>query len=176
MSWEKNNLPNEMSGRISEIYGDANQSADQIAQDTMKGTGDGASLLDGDSFDESIAYSNDGLKRAIQNRSKGDYGRSMQALKTNVNFEAMNRKFDKLKNAAGPVSQEHAHNERARQLRYVERQRKKALRGQLIGSVLGIGGAIGGAMIAPGGSAAGGAIAGNMIGTGLGNTLGGEGM
>lgn len=176
MSWDKQNLPEEMSGRISEIYGDANKPAEQIAQETMKGTDDGASLLEGDNFDDNIAYSNEGLKRAIQNRSKGDYGRSMKALKTNVSFDSMNRKFDKLKNAAALVSAEHQHNERARQLRYIERQRKKALRGQIIGSVLGIGGAIGGAMIAPVGGAGAGAIAGNMIGTGIGNTLGGEGI
>jgi hypothetical protein len=167
-------LPQDVSDRINEVHRDANQSPGQIQQNLMKGTGDSAQLLNDDGFDGGLSYSNEALKSAIKSKVAGEYGRDIQKLNVSSKMEAVNRKFEKLKTAAELTSQEHQHNQQARMLRYQQRMRNKALRGQILGTVLGIGGAIGGAMI-PGAGAAG-AIAGSTLGQGLGNTLGGEGM
>lgn len=174
MSFGKGDLPQEMSSRIGDIQVDAQRSAQDLASDTLKDVNQAAKVLEPDSFDEDIGYSNEAMISAIRNRSGADYSRSLDNLKGKTSFDAINRKFNRLKNAAELVSAEHAHNERARQLRYAERQRKKALRGQIVGSVLGIGGAVAGGILSGGNPA--GIMAGSMIGQGIGNAAAGEGV
>lgn len=165
-------VPKETSQDIAAIQHESNRSANDLAQESMRGVDQSASLMnDAGSFDEGIGFSNQTLKRAIQNRARGDYERSMNRLKTENSIDSVNRKFERLKNAAGLVAQEHAHNQQARRLRYMERQRKKAMRGQIISSVLGIGGAVAGGMLTAG--SPGGIMAGSMIGSGVGGVIGG---
>lgn len=105
---------------------------------------------------------------AINRKALQRYGQEMGSLRKRVNYQALNRKFDRLNQAAELVSMENAHNERVYQMRYRMAQERKARRGAVLGNVLGlVGTVVGGIYGGPGGAAAGGAV-GRSLGEGMG--------
>lgn len=165
------NVDAETSGRIRDIGNiAANTSAQDLSNQTLRGTETAQSFLSqGSGFDAGLGGNLDAMRAAIDGRVNQQFQQERGRLKTQTDYEAINRRFSRLAQATDLANQEFAHNERAKQLRYQQRLAKRQMRGQVLGAVLGTAGAVGGAVF--GGPA--GAMAGAQVGSALGNIAGG---
>lgn len=149
----------------------AQQSAPSLARRELAGSDVGQRFLNqGQTFEQSLGgdVATPALSEAINRRALGQYGAEYGALKQKVDYKALNKKFERLSQAADLVKAENDHNERVRQARYQIKQQRKKARGAMLGSVLGIvGGVVGGIYGGPAGAQAGG-----MVGQTLGQNIG----
>lgn len=157
---------------ISSFTQGSKRSAQDLARQTLAGQESARRMMRPDeSFEAGLGgdISAPSLSKAIQSRSMQRFGREMDDLKAQVNYQSLNKKFKRLGEAAELVAAENEHNARVRQMRYQERQNKKRARGALISSILGVGGAIAGAAV----GGAPGAMIGSQAGQAAGGLLGG---
>lgn len=157
------------SQQIKDVGTIAANSANDLSHQTLRGANEGQSFLaHADNFDRGLGGSMSAMRSAIDGRMNQKANLERDRLKTQVDYEAINRRFQRLATATDLANQEMAHNQRAAQLRYQQRLAKRQMRGQILGAVLGTVGAIGGAIY--GGPA--GAMAGAQVGNSLGNMAG----
>lgn len=164
-------LPKEAVDNIKAIEGRARESSDSLNRSAMFGAEDSAKLLDRGSFDNQLAYGNDALSHAIGSRASMKYANSMNRLKSETSLDAVNRKFNRLGQAAELVGQELQYNERVKQMRYMQSMHRKQARASALGSILGVAGAIVGGVVT---MSPAGAAAGYGVGSGIGNAIGGD--
>lgn len=148
-------------------------SADQSFRNYSQGNANAAGLMnDSGGFDRGLGSSNPELS-AIKSKYGGQFGREQKRLNLNLLKQGEEDNLRKIQIANQMASEEMAINRQKELLRWQRKQAKKAARGQMIGSILGIVGAGAGmAMGGEGGRAAGGMV-GYSVGSGVGAVAGG---
>ena len=136
----------------------------------LEGTENVGALIGNRDFNRGLGFGNDAMLGAIEQRTRGDFSRSMRKFKHETTLEAYKRSADKLASASELVSQEIQLNYKAKAIKEARERAKKAARGALVGNILGIAGAVAGA--STGNPAA--ATAGYQLGSAGGNIIGGQ--
>lgn len=148
-----------------------NESSAGLQSNYMGGTEAARGLLNQpDTFSRGLGGSDSATQAAIRSKMSQGFARSQNHLSIDTLKNANQDHLKKLEVATQMAAEEQSMNLQKEILRKKQKQAQAAMRGQLIGTVLGIAGGVGGAMI-PGAGAAG-AMAGYQLGSGAGNAIG----